>query len=135
MGTVHVPNNLWYQQDDTLVLLTQLWCQQDGATVHTTTVAREWLQHKFDGRVISRLTDRPWSAKSPDLSPLHFWFWSVAMTELGQVPPASIRYLKLTVEAFAEAMSHRDANRSLHHLRRRAQACIHREGGSFEDAL
>ena len=32
--------------------------------------------------VISRLTKHPWRARSPDLSPLDFWFWSVAMTEL-----------------------------------------------------
>ena len=50
-----------------------LWFQQDGATVHTTVKARQWLNQKFGDRVISRLTDHhPWPAKSPDLSPLDY---------------------------------------------------------------
>ena len=113
-----------------------LWYQQDGATVHTTTVAaREWLGDKFDGRVISRLINRPWPAKSPDLSPLDFWFWSVAMAELRRAPPASIQDLKLTVDAFVESMDHEEVSRSVRHLLQRAQACIGQDGGPFEDVL
>ena len=112
-----------------------LWYRQDGATVHTTTAAREWLKCKFDGRVISRLTDRPWPAKSPDLSPLDFWFWSVAMAELRRDPPPSIQSLKSTVEAFVDSLDPEEINRSVQHLRRRARACIDRGGGTFEDIL
>ena len=97
-----------------------LWYQQDGATVHTTTVAREWLGDKFDGRVISRLINRPWPAKSPDLSPLDFWFWSVAMAELRRAPPGSVQ--DLTAEVFVESMDHEEVSRSVRHLRQRAQA-------------
>ena len=76
----------------------QLWFQQDGATVLDTTLrARAWLQQKFGQRVISRHMDRPWPAKSPDLSPLDYWFWSVAMRELARVPPNSIEEMKTTV--------------------------------------
>ena len=39
------------------------------------------------GEVISRLTKHPWRARSPDLFPLDFWFWSVAMTEVKRRPP------------------------------------------------
>ena len=58
-----------------------------GGTVHTTISAWAWLESKFGDRVISRLTARPWPAKSPDLSPLDFWFWSVALAECRRAPP------------------------------------------------
>ena len=61
------------------------WFQQDGATPHTTLRTRALLQEKF--RVISRLTTHIWPVKSPDLSPLDFYFWGVAMQEL---PPSFI---------------------------------------------
>ena len=62
------------------------WFQQDGAAVHTTAAVRQWLDDNFDGRVISRLTERPWPARSPDLSPLNFWFWAVALAALRRNP-------------------------------------------------
>ena len=82
----------------------QIWFQQDGASVHTTLQAGAWLQQRFGQRVISRHTDHPWPAKSPDLSPLDYWFWSVAMRELTRVPPSSIEEMKATVEGFADSL-------------------------------
>ena len=53
------------------------WFQQDGARPHTTDTIWRWLASKFSPRVISKLTDRVWPPKSPDLSPLDYWlvFW------------------------------------------------------------
>ena len=62
------------------------WFQQDGAAVHTTKDVREWLNKTFHGRVTSRMIEHPWPAKSPDLSPLDYWFWNVAMAELRRAP-------------------------------------------------
>ena len=64
----------------------QLWMQKDSATAHTTRNVRQWLAERFNGRVISRLMEREWPARSPDLSPLNFWFWSVALAELRRNP-------------------------------------------------
>ena len=41
-----------------------LWFQQDGAAVHTTAAVRQWLDDKFDGRVIRRQRKSP---KAPSL--------------------------------------------------------------------
>jgi hypothetical protein len=64
----------------------QYWYQQDGAMAHTTNMVRDWLGTKFGTRVISRYAEQPWPAKSPDLSPLDFWFWSVCLRELRRCP-------------------------------------------------
>ena len=66
----------------------RLWFQQDVATSHTTVMNREWLSAaKFGNRFISRFTARPWRARSPCLSPLDYWFWSVGLSELRKSPP------------------------------------------------
>ena len=111
------------------------WFQQDGATVHTTIRARAWLESRFGGRVISRLTARPWPAKSPDLSPLDFWFWSVALAELRRVPPTTLEDLKLSVEAFAESMDKEEVSKAVRNIRSRAEVCRHKHGGAFEADL
>ena len=55
-----------------------------------------WLNgqlEKFGYRVISRLTNRHWPAKSPDLSPLDYWFCSLTIAALAENPPATIDQL------------------------------------------
>ena len=46
------------------------------------TAVREWLTSKFGEKVISCFTERSWPAKSPDLSPMDYWFWSACLVEL-----------------------------------------------------
>ena len=100
-----------------------------------TNEVREWLKKKFDGRVISRMMDQPWPAKSPDLSPLDYWFWGVAMSELRRVPPSTLSELKMTVEAFAESLDSDEVKRCTKHIRERARACIEKNGGQFERSI
>lgn len=110
-----------------------LWFQQDGATVHTTAAVRQWLVEKFDGRVISRLTERPWPARSPDLSPLDYWFWSVALAETRRSPPETLQGLQATVERFARSLSPENVRRAVRHLRHRAETCVRRNGDTVEN--
>ena len=111
----------------------RLWFQQDGATVHTTAAVRQWLEEKFDGRVISRLTERPWPSRSPDLSPLDHWFWSVALSELRWNPLESLQALKATVERFAGNLNPEHVKRAVRHLRQRAEICARRKGDTVEN--
>ena len=91
----------------------RLWFQQDGATVHTTVRAREWLEQKIGARVISRLTEHPWPT-------LDYWFWNVAMAEVRRAPPATLDDLKLNVEAFSKSLDKEEVIRSVKHMRERA---------------
>ena len=43
------------------------WFQQDGAPAHTAGKSLERIQEHFGPCVLSRLTDIPWPAHSPDL--------------------------------------------------------------------
>ena len=53
----------------------EMWLQQDRAQAHTAGVTIEILKTVFPNRLISRFGDVPWAPRSPDLTPLHFFFW------------------------------------------------------------
>ena len=76
-----------------------LYFQQDGAPPHCKTEVLEWLTSKFGDRLISFKTPRPWPAKSPDISLLDYWFWSVAMVEVRRVQPNTLEELTSCVKA------------------------------------
>ena len=113
----------------------QLWFQQDGATFHTTVMVRNWLSEKFGNRVISRLTDRPWPAKSTCLSPLDYWFWSVCLAELRRSCPSPMEELVETVTEYSESIEEEEIKKAVSNILKRAEMCIEAGGGAFEHRL
>ena len=82
----------------------QYFFQQDGATAHCTNMVMDWLRGKFGERIISHNSALAWPSRSPDLSPLDFWFWSVCLRELRRVPPTSLEGLQETVNNFVQRL-------------------------------
>ena len=111
------------------------WFQQDGAKAHTAVSVRSWLTQKFHERVISHLMDRIWPPRSPDLSPLDYWFWGACLQELRRSPPRTIDELKATVEAYAASLTSEEISKAVLDILPRAEACILAEGGAFEYRL
>ena len=72
------------------------WMQQDGATP-----VMDFLRSKFGDTIVSRNSTPIWPPYSPDLSPLDFSFWSLAMSEVTRVKPDTLRERKEVVEDFA----------------------------------
>ena len=62
------PQLLTYGIFDTVVF------QQDGAPCHYAIIVRDYLDRRFPGRWIGRGGTQPWAARSPDLTPLVFFF-------------------------------------------------------------
>lgn len=54
-----------------------LWYQQDGAPAHFSTIARTWLNTEFRGRWIGRAGPVLWPPRSPDLTPLDFFYGDI----------------------------------------------------------
>ena len=52
-----------------------MWFQQDGAPPHYSRAARETLIIEFPDRWIGRGGLVNWPARSPDLTPSHFYLW------------------------------------------------------------
>ena len=113
----------------------EYWFQQDGATCHTTVMVRNWLHSKFGTRVISRHTETPWPARSPDLSCLDYWFWSVCLAELRRSPPSSLEELQNTVTEYTSSLDREEVIRASKDIIVRAKVCKAAQGGPFEYKL
>lgn len=111
------------------------WFQQDGARCHTSNLSLEWLRQKFGNRIISGNTDIPWPARSPDESPLDYFLWGIAETEVRRVKPKSLKELKTVVSDFVECLDEDVVRRAVRDIRPRAELCIKMGGGHFESKL
>ena len=72
--------------------------QQDGTTPHCSNVSLEYLRRYFPGdRLISRQTDNPWPAHSPDLSPADYFLWGHLKESVYANNPQTIEALKANI--------------------------------------
>ena len=115
-----------------------IW-QQDGAPSHTSNVTMKFLKGIFKDRIISRLakivTMPEWSARSPDLNPLDFTFWSQAMQKVWEEKPKTIAALKTVVETFFSSLTPDFINNCVLNIKTRAQLCVQENGGHFEHLM
>ena len=51
------------------------WFQQDGAPAHYSVIVRHFLDDIFQDRWIGRRGPVEWAPRSPDLTPMDFFFW------------------------------------------------------------
>ena len=73
------------------------WFQQDGATPHAALATLVKLQDVFRERLISRRTDHPWAAHSPDLNPLDFFLWGFLKNRVYENTPETLEELKAEI--------------------------------------
>lgn len=122
--------------------LTDMWFQQDGATIHTTPDVLDYLNETFGGNVISRkFPERHgrgfmWPPYSPDLTPCDFFLWGAVKDKVyangdfdniadlmevicEEVAKIDIESLKATIESF----------------KYRLQLTIEEEGGHIKHRL
>ena len=112
-----------------------LWWMQDGATSHTAKIVMEFLQEKFDGRIISSNSENPWPARSPDLNPLDFWFWGYAQSKVHKEKPENIEEVQSIVENVARSCQQQMVIRASMNIVKRAQKCAEKQGCHFESEL
>ena len=112
-----------------------LWWMQDGAQLHCTNAALEFLNKKFRGRVISRRRKNSWPAHSPDLNPLHFNFWTAAQIRVYMEKPDSIDSLIQCVQTFAEGYNQETIENVCKNVLKRASLCLKFGRGHFQQLL
>ncbi|XP_011860094.1 PREDICTED: uncharacterized protein LOC105557457 [Vollenhovia emeryi] len=64
-----------------------VWFQQDGAQVHFTLIVRNVLNNVFPDRWIGRRGTIEWPPRSPDLSPLDFFYWGYLKSKVFETKP------------------------------------------------
>ena len=113
----------------------RLYFMQDGASPHTTNQVMQFLEEKFQGRVISRKAEFEWPARSPDLNPLDFWFWGHCEAEVLRTQPTSLDDLKEEVETFAETVLADTVEKIILNINKRIRFCKSERGGQFEHKM
>ncbi len=113
----------------------RLYWQQDGATAHTARIVMDFLKEQFGDRIISRRSNHPWPASSPDLSPLDFFFWSVCEQKVFKSKPTNIEELKEVVRSIPETISEEVLENVEKSFFKRITKCIGQDGGHFEHLL
>lgn len=71
-----------------------VWFQQDGAQVHFALIVRHLLNNVFPQRWIGRRGPIEWPARSPDLTPLDFFYWGYLKSQVYETKPNDIEELK-----------------------------------------
>ena len=104
-------------------------------TPHCAKKCLDFLEEKFPGRVISRRTETPWPAHSPDLSPLDYWFWSALQSVVYMKRPKNLQELKEVVNNAASQIEEQEIRRSIENFSIRTQKCYQNKGGHFEAEL
>jgi len=107
--------------------------QQDGAPVHSSRLAQEWIEQHSPEFV----KKDEWPPNSPDLNPLDYHVWG-AMLEQYKVftpKPTNKAELKTVLEAIWEDLPQGAIDLAVLAFRKRLQACIRADGGHFEHLL
>ena len=115
--------------------LKKYWWQQDGATCHTSDKSLSGLKEIFGNRIISKRSEIEWPARSPDLNPLDYSFWGMAMKEVWDKNPKTIPELMEVVENFFSNLSEDLVRRTVANILKRAEKCRKNKGGHFENEL
>lgn len=113
---------------------TELFFQQDGAPPHYALAVRDYLDQTFPQRWFGRRGSIEWPPRSPDLTPMDFFFWGIVKKRVYERNPHTVDELK---EYISEVFIEIDAD--LHLCRavcqsvlERFEECCNVEGGHFE---
>jgi hypothetical protein len=111
--------------------------QHDGAPPHFAKGVREYLTEKFtEGRVIGRGFPQHWPARSPDLSPLDYWFWSMVKNRTyHNNSPESLEVLKQRIVEEIEKITIDELWNAVSHLLYRVELVIEENGGLIEHKM
>lgn len=117
----------------------KIWIQQDGATPHTSVIAREWLKAHFKRRIISFSRGEPfpieWAPHSPDLSPPDYFLWGFLKDKVYADKPRTIAELKKKIEEECNAISSITCKKVMNNFCARLKKCKDQRGGHLEQML
>lgn len=115
----------------------QMWYQHDGASAHFAHAVRMHLDATFGENWIGRNGPVAWPARSPDLTPIDFFFWGHLKSVVYETPVETDEELIARIMAASDAISTLPGvfERVRQSLQRRCTACIQAGGRTFEHFL
>jgi hypothetical protein len=111
--------------------------QLDGAPVHHAIAVQNLLNANFPRRWIGRNGPVLWPPRSPDLTPLDFFFWGHMKSQVYDLRPSpeSREELLSRINAVIETVTQEMLNNIHHSLQRRVEACLAQNGNVFVHLL
>lgn len=117
-------------------VIENMWLQHDGAPAHYARAVRDYLNVTFPLRWIGRGGPVPWPARSPDLTPLDFFFWGCMKDLVYATPPESELDLVARIVAAAHEIREKGILEEVrNNLSERCNRCIEVNGANFEHLL
>jgi hypothetical protein len=111
---------------------------QDGATPHIARPVRAVLTAAFDNRIISRMFPDgiDWPARSPDLTPLDYWFWGMLKANVYQLQrPPTLQALRNSITQCVASITPDQLRNGVYHSVARMQAIIDNGGRHIEHLM
>lgn len=113
----------------------QIWFQQDGAPPHFALQVRQLLDTTFPEKWIGRRGHIEWPARSPDLSPLDYFFWGVLKDKVYSTKPENIDQLKERILEEASRVTEESIASVMNGYYQRLGHCQAAQGLQFEHLL
>ena len=109
--------------------------QQDGAPPHYANITREYLNETFPERWVGRGGEKGWKAwppRSPDLTPLDFFFWGYVKDKVYQVKIRDLTHLVERVTSAIESIPQSMISKVWREVEYRLDVCRATNGGHIE---
>lgn len=114
--------------------LTHQWTfMQDAATPHTANISRDRVQLLFNQQTIGARLTHDWPARSPDLTPMDFFFWGWMKDRVYEKLPLNNRQqLRQAVKDVVASIDPQFCENACRSVKRRAFQMLNAQGGHFE---
>ena len=89
----------------------------------------------FGNRVISRRTDNPWPAHSPDLNPCDFFLWGHVKNQVFANSPETVEDLKREIQRRLEEVTPEMCQHTMENFVKRVRGCAAQQGRHFEHLM
>ncbi|CAH1105271.1 unnamed protein product [Psylliodes chrysocephalus] len=110
-----------------------MYFQLDGASIHNSRIVRQWFNQKFPMPWIGRNSPfEHWPPRSPDITPLDFYFWGLIKNKVYKTRPRNRNELCARIRQACQEISIPELRRVSRHNRKRIEKCIRINEGLVE---
>lgn len=106
--------------------------QQDGAPAHNARVVVQFLNNTYGANWIGTNGPVRWPARSPDLTPLDFFYWPHIKEKVYASPPENLDDLRERITVAINNISIEQRENVLRKIVEKYDLCIQQNGGHFE---
>lgn len=110
--------------------------QNDGAPAHNANIVSQFLNAVFEDRWIANNGPFLWPARSPDLTPLDFFFWGCIKERVFSIPPTTKADCQRRVRAAIRSLTPEQIRKATQEeVEKRLFKCLEVGGRQFEHLM